>query len=621
MKSFSIKTKLILSFSSISILLIIYSLYSINSFNKSSNHFSNYRNIAKGSIILGRVQSNMLMIRLNVKDYIKTTSQKDIEEFNYYYTRTEKFIQEAKTVVKNETIIEKIEDIDFELNEYKISFEKMVKLVNQRNDIVKNSLDVDGKRIEQLLTFVMNSAEADGDVIASLKTAKGIRTLLLSRLYTSKFLITNLQEDLDRVEKEFVNLEKELAEIKNSIQNQKRIKNLHESIGLINNYIANVQQIRNIILSRNRIIQTKLNVLGADISEDSEEIKLSLKEYQDRIGPRMEENNKIHLNSTIIVSGMIILFAILISFVIIRKTTQSLREFEDGLLNIFNYLNKDVKEYKYIDINSNDEIGEMSKIVNDNIEKTTQLLINEERNKKIIEDQSKMVAMGEMIGNIAHQWRQPLSVISTCATGMKINKELDTLSREEIYSFCDAINKNAQYLSKTIDDFKNYIKGDRIKRKFSLEESINNFLSLIDSTKKSNSIDIILDLEKNIKINGYENELIQCFINIFNNSKDALNENVSENRLIFIETFTESNQAIIKIKDNAHGIQESIFSKIFEPYISTKHKSLGTGLGLNMTYNLIVDGMKGTIKASNVEYFYKDHHYSGAEFTIILPLN
>ena len=238
-------------------------------------------------------------------------------------------------------------------------------------------------------------------------------------------------------------------------------------------------------------------------------------------------------------------------------------------------------------------------------------------NLKIIE-QSKMVSMGEMIGNIAHQWRQPLSVIATASTGMKLQKEFDILSDEEFYNFCDSINNNAQYLSKTIDDFKNFIKGDMSKNIFVLKDEIDSFLNLVDASIKSHNLNVILELDETIKINGFQNELTQSLINIFNNSKDVLVEKEIEEKLIFISTFTKKDKIIIKIKDNGGGIPKDIISKVFEPYFTTKHQSQGTGLGLHMTYSLIVDGMDGTIEVNNSSYEYNGNKYIGAEFIISL---
>ena len=278
--------------------------------------------------------------------------------------------------------------------------------------------------------------------------------------------------------------------------------------------------------------------------------------------------------------------------------------------------------YYWVDANISPEYDE-----NNNIEGYVAIR-HDITSKKDFEEQhiqllqaERMASMGEMIGNIAHQWRQPLSVISTGVTGMQVQKEYGLLTDEIFNTTCDAIDQNAQYLSKTIDDFKNFIKGDRIKQEFNLSDNINSFLNLIEGSSKSDDINILLELDDNIKINGYQNELIQCFINIFNNAKDALNQNNIENKLIIISTSMKHNNAIICIKDNANGIPNDILPKIFEPYFTTKHQSQGTGLGLHMSYSLIVDGMNGKIEAENVEFIHNEQQNHGAQFKITIPLS
>lgn len=258
------------------------------------------------------------------------------------------------------------------------------------------------------------------------------------------------------------------------------------------------------------------------------------------------------------------------------------------------------------------------------IKEYAEKIVNYENHKRkqetMLMEQSKLASMGEMMSNIAHQWRQPLATISMEVNNILVDIELDSLQTQELKKTSKEIMDQTKYLSKTIDDFRDFIKGDRTKRSFNLKKNINNFIHLVQGSIKNNNIQVILDLKDDIQIQGYENELIQCWINMFHNAKDAFVQNGIEKRLLFISTFQENNTAIIKIKDNAGGIQEEIVSKIFEPYFTTKHKSKGTGLGLHMVYNLIVDGMFGTIQADNVDYSYEEASYRGAEFTISLPL-
>jgi signal transduction histidine kinase/ABC-type amino acid transport substrate-binding protein len=241
--------------------------------------------------------------------------------------------------------------------------------------------------------------------------------------------------------------------------------------------------------------------------------------------------------------------------------------------------------------------------------------------EKLYIEQAKLASLGEMIGNIAHQWRQPLSVISTGATGLQLQKEYNSLSDEQFYALCNSINDNAQYLSKTIDDFRNFIKGDREKVSYNLSATIQSFLSLIDGSLKNHHITVVCDVDEKIVLSGYPNELIQCLMNIFNNSKDAFkNRDFSnDSRVILIWTQVSDKKTTIGIQDSAGGIDEKIIDKIFEPYFTTKHKSQGTGIGLHMTYNLIVNGMNGEIIASNNPFTHEGKEYKGALFRIILP--
>jgi signal transduction histidine kinase len=369
------------------------------------------------------------------------------------------------------------------------------------------------------------------------------------------------------------------------------------------------------------IATKRINILKSIENDFAYDMQTSMKQLK----------NNIELKSifNFVIFTIILIIVFLVSIKIIYNITNSITIFKQGLINFFKYLTNETKDVEPISIDSYDEFGEMTEVINTNIKKTKiyldkkidEQLMESQKKDKILFQQSKMVAMGEMIGNIAHQWRQPLSVISTGATGMQMQKEYGLLTDEQFNKVCNDINTNAQYLSKTIDDFRNFIKGNRKKSIFSLKQEMETFLQLVESSIKAYHIDIILDIDNDIKVDGYRNELTQCLINIFNNAKDALKENNKDQaKIVFISTSQNNRDVIIKIKDNAGGIPNDILHKIFEPYFTTKHQSQGTGLGLHMTFNLIVDGMKGIIEVHNCEYIYKKEKYIGAEFTITIPL-
>jgi len=231
-------------------------------------------------------------------------------------------------------------------------------------------------------------------------------------------------------------------------------------------------------------------------------------------------------------------------------------------------------------------------------------------------EQSKMAAMGEMLGNIAHQWRQPLSTISTLATGTKLQKEMKILSDKDFDSSMDTINASVQYLSETIEDFRSFFNPKNNKQKeFLLPFTIDKALRIVSSQFVSKDIEIIKDIE-NISIISLENELIQVILNILNNSKDALLDLENEKRLLFISAYKKEENIIIEIKDNGKGIKKEIINRIFEPYFTTKHQSQGTGIGLYMCENIIVNHLNGMISVSNSEYIYENVKYTGARFII-----
>lgn len=166
-------------------------------------------------------------------------------------------------------------------------------------------------------------------------------------------------------------------------------------------------------------------------------------------------------------------------------------------------------------------------------------IFEESREKdKYLYRAEKLESMGEMISNIAHQWRQPLSAISSSSSGIQVQKEYGLLSDEKLDKFCNTINNNAKYFSGTIDSFGDFISADRKKHNFNLSDIIDKFLELVEISVEKYNINMVLDLNNHIEIKGYENDLIQCFINIFNNIEDIYKEEKIKYKYLFITTYT-----------------------------------------------------------------------------------
>ena len=363
----SIKSKFVVAFSVIVFMISGLTIFIINGISKSSEGFSSYREMATDSVLVGQVESNMLMIRLNVKDYLKNPVQKEIDEFNHYFDITTEFVDKSLIKIQKPSRVPIVKKIYAILKEYKTNFLKVVDYMNRRNDIVHKNLDINGKKIEKLLTSVMNSADRDGDKKFALDTAKNIRTALFIRLYTAKFLESNSDSALKRVNKEFDKLSITLTKTRKGLSNQQRRKELKEAADLIKIYKDGVAEISSIIKNRNDIIHNKLNVIGSTITKLSHEVKISIKKDQDTIGSIVSEENEYIQTISITTGIAITLIILLLSIVIIKNSLIK-------PLSLLEDLTKELSEgdgdlTKRLEIYSKDEIGVVSNYINLFIEK------------------------------------------------------------------------------------------------------------------------------------------------------------------------------------------------------------------------------------------------------------
>ena len=265
--------------------------------------------------------------------------------------------------------------------------------------------------------------------------------------------------------------------------------------------------------------------------------------------------------------------------------------------------------------------------LNNTLEKRVGLEVDISRQKDhLMFQQSRLASMGEMIGNIAHQWRQPLSSLSAIIQNIRHKSQRDKLNIDFVENITEDALKIASQMSDTIDDFRNFFEPSKEKDRFNVNSALEDTLELLKATLLNNNIEIIKNEKVNIDILGYKNELSQTILNIFSNSKDALisksSKNIEFHALIIIDIEISKNNRniLITIKDNADGVPEDIIDKIFEPYFTTKEQGKGTGIGLYMSKQIIETNMKGKLKVSNEIFTHGKETYKGAQFTIELPL-
>ncbi len=235
---------------------------------------------------------------------------------------------------------------------------------------------------------------------------------------------------------------------------------------------------------------------------------------------------------------------------------------------------------------------------------------NREKDAMLIQ-QSRLAAMGEMISNISHQWRQPLNELGIMIQMLRVDVGESQLTETKVEEFSTACMSIIQHMSQTIDTFRDFFKKDKPLAVFEVSAAINRAVELVHASFRSAGIRLSLELEPGCLIEGYANEFSQVMLNLFNNARDILVERCAVVPEITVTARNEYGQIKIAVEDNAGGIPADIIEKIFDPYFTTKHKSQGVGLGLYMSKMIIEGKMGGLIEAGNSS--------GGARFQLVFP--
>ena len=249
---------------------------------------------------------------------------------------------------------------------------------------------------------------------------------------------------------------------------------------------------------------------------------------------------------------------------------------------------------------------------NKELEKRVEEEVAKNREKdKLMFQQAKLASLGEMLGNISHQWRQPLMEINSLFLPIEAKITLDIpLEKEELLETITKLNHITKYMSNTIDDFKDFFATNKEKIKFQLIEQINSTINIISGGLKANNIKLDIIIQKNPEMIGYKNDYSQVLINIINNAKDILIQRKISEPYIKISIFEENENIITTVEDNGGGIKVEPIEKVFEPFF-TYEKIGGSGIGLFMSKLIIEKNMHGKLIAQNSSI--------GAFFKIIIP--
>ena len=271
---------------------------------------------------------------------------------------------------------------------------------------------------------------------------------------------------------------------------------------------------------------------------------------------------------------------------------------------------KPIKKY----LTKKNEYGEISSLIVDFFKKETELEelnttlkerveaeVEKNRQKEqLIYQQSKQAAMGQMLNNIAHQWRQPLNAVSITVGKLEYASKKDILQKEDLDSSLQSIKSLVKQMSDTIDDFRNFFKPNKAKGYFGLLQCLKNSVSVVLEAYESQNIKISIICDPQIECFGYERELIQVLLVCLGNSKDAIEENgARDGKITVVGKQTTHGNVSITVTDNGGGAKNEIIHDIFNPFFTTKEEGKGSGIGLYMSKQIIEQGMQGSISAAN----------------------
>uniref|UniRef100_UPI004048C451 sensor histidine kinase n=2 Tax=Aliarcobacter sp. TaxID=2321116 RepID=UPI004048C451 len=412
-------------------------------------------------------------------------------------------------------------------------------------------------------------------------------------LYKNQIQIQN-KELLTTFIKMFIIKEENYYEnktLKDSIMKNidKKMLIIDKEISKINFHPKDENYYSNIYLQVNSISIYLTSLINYDLS-----LAMNEKRNTDKIF-------NIILIFSIISIFIVFLFSVILSIFIINNFKQ-----------LHNSLEQKVSE-------KTKELQELNKYLETKISKE----VSQNRKKDIIMfQQARFASLGEMLNNIAHQWRQPLGSITMIIQSFQTKMSLGKLTSSFVDEKVNDALLLANNMSNTLDDFKNFFSPNKIKSEFYIKNCIEHSIELSKYLLNQEGIEVKLTIKENVKINSFYNELSHVFLNIISNSKDALSSNVDKNdRMIKIIVTKFKNHLVVNIVDNGGGIDENILPKIFEPYYTTKYKSAGTGIGLYMSKQIIEKHMNGEILCKNIMHKMKNNKvFNCSLFTIKIPI-
>ena len=536
-------------------LLALVGLVAYSAVGTARDGFTDYREMARDTNLTGRLQANMLMVRMNVKDFIITGSYRNLKQYADYYRRMAGFLEEAQQEIQDPSRAALIDTIQSSLVGYVSGFDRIVQLREARDKAVHRILDVKGPAMEGALTGIMISAQESDDMAAAFHAGLAMKHLLLARLYVSKFLVDNDQVAVDRVKVEFAAVQERLNILDTELENPQR-RRMHASIvAAFAMYEATFLRVVNVIYERNDIITDRLDKVGPQIAGLVEEVKLDIKGVQDTIGPELTETNDRNVTLIVSIGGAAVIISIGLAFLIastFRRMTGSIRDNEAE-----------------------------AHVARQAAEATAQ-------------------TKADFLANMSHEIRTPMNAIIGLAH-LALRTDLDRRQRD----YLRKIHSSGQHLLGIINDILDISKIEAGKLEletvdFELEDVLNNVASLIGEKAADKKLELIFKIAPDVPrtLRGDPLRIGQVLVNYCNN---AVKFTEAGEVVVGAQVLDEDRADLLvrfDVRDTGPGLTQEQMNKLFQSFqqadTSTTRQHGGTGLGLSISRQL-AEHMQGEV--------------------------
>lgn len=472
MKNSSLATKIAAGFGTILVLLCVVSFFSWKGLSNVTDGVISYRDLARDTNLVGRLQANMLMVRMNVKDFIITGSQKDLDQYNEYLKKMNMFLDEAHHEIHNPERAEKIDIVTEDLKQYQNAFNRIIEIRSERDHLIKDKLNIIGATLEKKTSDIISTANQSDNIEQIYSASVLQRRVLLGRLYVVKFLDTNAREDADRVISEFKYATQGIKMLSILSQDDDKLKNIEILKNEVQEYLAYFEKLVSVINERNNLISGTLDQTGPHVAKTVEDVKLSVKSDQDALGPRLQKESQFAITEILIVSTIALVLGGIFALLLTKAITTPIA---DAVSFVHKIASGDFTSQ--LEVKSNDEVGRMTHALNDMVLDLNQMV------KDITQGINTLSTSSTELGSVSSELlaassssSQKAETVSVAAEEMTTNINSVSAAMEQSSTNTGMVASATEEMSATIGE----IAGNTDKARSVSEEAV----SRSDSTSK-----------------------------------------------------------------------------------------------------------------------------------------